>query len=470
MRLNRAIAPAALAAVAALALTGCGIGGSSEPAEAPASGGDTESATETEGSLSDAIMAVTDDELQGATVTLARFFGDCNETTDGVTDMDMATTECEAIQIMTNLFEAENKWGIKVERMGGAAWHSYYDGLNAALASSDRPDLAVMHGSNLPEYADRGLLVEVPEALGIDADDFTAAAKSAVEYNGAQYGVPFDSHAIVSHLNLDILSEAGLVDADGVYTPPSSPEELYEHGAAVKDATGAIYFDVAMTGDPMASRLFEGLIYQQDEELLDPSTGEVFLNSDAAKNSLEVINTLVDEGYTSATHDYDGSMQSFLRGESAIMYNGSWAVNQFAAETPFEYGVADTPMLFDVPATWANSHVWAIPTQQDADPVKYRAAMELAKFYFENTGTWAIKTGHMPASQEALDSAEYLAAAYRDSYLETAREYGQLPPRLVQWPAVDAVIVETIEATWLNNAPIDSTLDDLQSRVEGLIK
>lgn len=466
MNIRRVILPVAMAGVIALGLGGCGVSGSS--------GGDdsttgTESTDETAGSIDAAIMEVTDEELQGATITLARFFGDCNETTDGVTDMDMATTECEAIQIMTNLFEAENKWGIKVERMGGAAWHSYYDGLNAALASSDRPDLAVMHGSNLPEYADRGLLVEVPSGLGIDTADFTSAANSAVEYQGANFGIPFDSHAIISHLNMDILSEAGLVK-DGVYTPPTSVAELYEHGKAVKDATGKIYLDVALTGDPMGSRLFQALIYQQDAELLNADTGEVFLNSDAAKNSLEVIDTLVSEGYSDPTHDYDGSMQSFLRGDSAIMYNGSWAVNQFAAETTFEYGVADAPMIFDVPATWANSHLWAVPTQKNPDPVKYRAAFELAKFYFENTGTWAIKTGHMPASQEALDSAEYLAAAYRDTYLETAREYGKLPPRIVQWPAVDAAIIESIEATWLNNAPIETALDSLQTRVEGIIK
>ena len=196
----------------------------------------------------------------------------------------------------------------------------------------------------------------------------------------------------------------------------------------------------------------------------------MFLNTDEAKNSLEVINTLVDEGYSNPTSDYDGSMQSFLRGDSAIMYNGSWAVNQFAEETPFEYGVADTPMIFDTPATWANSHVWAVPVQDNADPVAYRAAFELAKFYNDNTGNWAIKTGHMPASQEALDSAEYLAAPFRESYLETAREYGKLPPRVVEWPAVEAAIIESIEGTWLSGASIDSTLESLQTQVEGLIK
>jgi multiple sugar transport system substrate-binding protein len=40
------------------------------------------------------------------TITLARFFGDCDESTQGVTDVAEATDECEVIQILTNAFDA----------------------------------------------------------------------------------------------------------------------------------------------------------------------------------------------------------------------------------------------------------------------------------------------------------------------------------------------------------------------------
>lgn len=60
------------------------------------------------------IAAVTDEQLQGTSIKLARFFGDCDDTAAHQTDISKATTECEAIQILTNKFVAENKWGIKV--------------------------------------------------------------------------------------------------------------------------------------------------------------------------------------------------------------------------------------------------------------------------------------------------------------------------------------------------------------------
>jgi multiple sugar transport system substrate-binding protein len=78
---------------------------------------------------------------------LARFFGDCEDTAGTETDVAKATNECETIQILTNAFNAENEHGITVERLGGAAWDTYYDALNSAYAGDGAPDVAVMHGS-----------------------------------------------------------------------------------------------------------------------------------------------------------------------------------------------------------------------------------------------------------------------------------------------------------------------------------
>ncbi len=453
---RRTAAMAAMVAAASLVLAGCGLSGS-EGDDGPDAGGGGESA--------ESIAAVTDEELEGTTITMARFFGDCDDTTDGVTDIAEATTECEAIQILTNKFVAENEWGIEVERLGGAAWHSYYDGLNAALASSERPDIAVMHGSNLPDYASRNLIVPVPEDMGIDLADATQPASDAVDIDGEYYGVPFDTHAIVSHLNMDLLAEAGLTEADGSYTMPDSVEAFLADAQTFHEATGKTFIDIALSGDPMGSRLWMALIWQQGEDFIDAEARTASADSAAATAALEFINELADSGYTEPTRDYDASQQAFLRGESAIMYNGVWAVNQYAAEAPFDYQVTDAPMLFDEAATWANSHLWAVPVQDDADPVQYRAAFELAKFLYEHTGEWAVATGHMASSTSALESEAYQNAPHRTQYLNTATEYGHMQPRLVEWPAIGDLVHEKIEATWLSGADVDTALAELQTEI-----
>ena len=114
MRQGRALArhagfsACALATTALFVLTGCGVSS-------------TSSSKTVDGA---AIAGVSDEDLKGTTITMARFFGDCQEKTEGVTDLSKANSECTAISILTNKFNAENKWGIKVERMGGASWHS----------------------------------------------------------------------------------------------------------------------------------------------------------------------------------------------------------------------------------------------------------------------------------------------------------------------------------------------------------
>ena len=94
--------------------------------------------------LMDEIAAVTPAQLDGTTIQMARMFGECEETTDGVTDTTLATTECEAIQILTNKFNAENEFGITVERLGGSEWASYYDAFNASVAGK-APEIGRAH-------------------------------------------------------------------------------------------------------------------------------------------------------------------------------------------------------------------------------------------------------------------------------------------------------------------------------------
>lgn len=461
---------AAALAASALILSGCGLGGGGGQSEALSASDRTGAGSLDEVDRTQQINAVTDGQLQGATISMARFFGDCEDTTQGVTDMAKAGTECEAIQILTNKFVAENKWGIQVERLGGATWHSYYDSLNAALASPDKPDIAVMHGSNLPNYAARNQLVAIDRSFGVDLADATQPALEAVKWEGSAYAVPFDTHAIISHLNLDLLKQAGLLNAEGKYEMPTSVEGFLADAKTFKEKTGKIFIDIAMANDPMASRLWMASVWQQGTDFIDRETNTVDAQSEAAKASLNLLTSLVEGGYTNPTHDYDASQQSFLRGEAGIMYNGVWAVNQYTAEAPFTYGVTDAPMLFDRPATWANSHIWAIPIQEDEDPVKYRAAIEFATFLYENSAAWAVATGHMASSNSALESPEYQAAPHRVDYIKTATSYGHMQPRLVQWPAVGDLVQESIETTWLNNASVDDALATLQSNIEGALK
>ena len=358
---------------------------------------------------------------ESVTISLARFFGDCDDSTAGVTDVSRAATECEVIQILTNKFNAENEDGITVERLGGAEWGTYYDALNTTFAGGDPPDVAVMHGSNLPDYTTRGLLRPLDDdfkASGVDPSDWTDPARGAVTNDGKLYGVPFDLHANLWHVNVDLFKEAGLVDDDGNPILPSSREEFIQQAQTMKETTGMDYLATDASQFPIGVRIMFTLVWQQGSDLISADGAAGTVDTPEAAEALDFMLEMFEKGYANPEYNYDASQGAFLNGEAAVLHNGTWAVDQYNREASFEYRAMDFPTLYDTPAVWANSHLWAIPNQ--ADESKYAAANTFLKFLYDHVGDWSAGTGHLAPRTSVLASDQLANVAQRENYAETA--------------------------------------------------
>lgn len=447
-----------LLATAALVLSGC-------------SGGTT--STTGGGSGAKAIKGVTDAQLKGTKIQLARFFGDCRDTVGTSTDLSKAVGECPTITALTNKFNAENKWGIKVERLGGAAWDSYYDTLNTAIAGGNPPDVAIMHGSSLVDYAKRGLILPVDDLVGItkvDLSDAVPAAKTAIRYKGANYAVPFDVHAALSHINVDIFKAAGLVNADGSPKMPTSADEFLADARTVKQKTGKNFLGIARVGDQLGVHMLESLLEQQGTDVLNADGTKSTLDSPQAKKALDFMNTLFSQGYANGNQTYDAAQQSFLTGQTAMLYNGTWVVDQYSTTAKFKYEATNFPTLFGKPAVWADSHTWTIPKQPKADPVKYRAALEFISFLYAHDKDWALGTGHISARTSVLNSAAYKAAPQRATYADTGLTVAHPVPHIANWPAVAKALVASIESIWFQKKDVDQALKQGDAAINGALK
>ena len=75
------------------------------------------------------------------------------------------------------------------------------------------PNVAVMHQHRLPDFAGRDLLMPLDEVFDasetIDFADYTAPAQDAATLDGTVYALPFDIHASLWHMNVDIYEEVG---------------------------------------------------------------------------------------------------------------------------------------------------------------------------------------------------------------------------------------------------------------------
>ncbi|MGM7670888.1 extracellular solute-binding protein [Microbacterium sp. A93] len=457
MRKTKTAVAAASLTAAALLLTACGTGADA------GSGADN-------GDLNDQIAAVTAEELDGTTITMSRMFGDCEGTTEGVTDPALATTECEAIQILTNKFNAENENGITVERLGGTDWNSYYDAFNASVAGGEPANIANLHDYSMSDYATRDqLLAFDPEALDIDMTDATEQAQKSVMWDGSTYAVPFDAHALVMHVNTDVLAEAGYIGEDGRPVLPTSPDELLQMGKDVKDKTGLMLFSAGFANDDMAWRFFYSLVRQQGSDVLS-ADGSAEVDTEAAAEALNLINDMLDAGYMHTDADYAGSIDEWKSQQSAILLNGVWAINEYASTLDFGYTVTDLPTVFDAPAAWASSHMWVLPRQKGDDPVQYRAALEFAKFLYDNTASWSIATGHIAPRVSVVDSEEYLAAPERANYTETALTGISFVPQVENWTSIKSLIHAQLDEVWFSDKDIADALSEAQARVTQELK
>lgn len=403
-------------------------------------------------------------------VTLGRFFGACE---DAGTDTKKSVGEACIIQSIINAASAEID-GVTINTLP-TDWGNYYDQVKAAYAGGTPPDVHVMHRHRVPEFAGLGAIADLSadlEGAGIDTSDWAPAALDAVSFKGGIYGVPMDFHANLWHVNMDVMEQAGLVN-EGKPVLPSSPQELLEHAKMVKEKTGKDYLAADFAQFPIGVRLALALIWQQGSNIFDED-GTATINTAEAKNAVAAITQLFDAKLANPQLNYADSQQAFLNGEAAILVNGTWVVDFYTAEAAKSevalnnYYVADFPTLFGTGATWADSHMWAIPASlKKSDPEKYQAALKVLAFINDHNIDWA-RTGHMSVRNSVLNSDEYKNLPHRAEYAGTADIAKDTPPS-ERYGGIQDVLNRELQAIWLTGKEIDVALADAQDEVQDLL-
>ncbi len=403
-------------------------------------------------------------------VSLGRFFGACE---DAGSDTKASVGEACIIQSIINA-ASEQIDSVTINTLP-TDWGNYYDQIKAAYAGGTPPDVHVMHRHRIPEFAGLGAVANLSDdlsAAGIDTGDWAPAALDAVSFKGGVYGVPMDFHANLWHVNMDLMQAAGLV-ADGNPILPSSPQELLEHAKKVKEATGQDYLAADFAQFPIGVRLTLALMWQQGANIFTDD-GTATINNAEAKNAVTAITQLFDVELANPKLNYADSQQAFLNGEAAILVNGTWVVDFYAAEAAKSevalnnYYVADFPTLFSEGATWADSHMWAIPASLKAnEPEKYQAALKVLAFINDHNIDWA-RTGHMAVRNSVLNSDDYKNLPHRAEYAGTADIAKDTPPS-ERYGAIQDVLNRELQAIWLTGKDVDTALADAEAEVQDLL-
>lgn len=414
---------------------------------------------------------------QAAEITLMRFFGDCQNDYGSVNVAAEANGECGIITALTNEFNATNEGGHTVTTQT-ADWGTYYDLLSATYQTGNVPDVAVMHASVLPDFVSRDLLMPLDEAFagaGVDTADFVPAALANATNDGQVYALPFDLHALLFHVNMDLMEQAGLVAEDGTPRLPTSPEEFLAMGVAFEEATGKNFIaSEAQAAEGMMVRFFQSLLWQQGVDPISADGTTANVSGPEALAAAQFISDIYAQGLADPGLDYAGAEQAFLAGDAGILINGTWVVDSYSSQAESDavglktYAVADVPALMGSDAVWADSHMWVVPMDESRSPEEQEAAVAFLKFLNDNNFQWS-RTGHLSVRQSVIDSAEFAALPHRAEFAGTSQIARSLPQTQNQRAIFNAMFTE-FNGMWLAGTEPQAAIDAMQGSVERILR
>ncbi|HEY7809699.1 MAG TPA: extracellular solute-binding protein [Allosphingosinicella sp.] len=404
---------------------------------------------------------------------LQRFFGECGAHYGTATDVSKVEGECGIITAMINKFNANNP-DVKVSS-NVVAWPGYPQ-LSAQMAAKDPPDLVTMHTGVISDYAAEGLLEPVEPYLaeaGLSPSALTEASRSAVTIGGKLYGLPFDTHGGLFHINTKLFAQAGLMKG-GKPVLPTSPEEMMLQAKQFTERTGKPYLIQSLVGDNAyaARNVYTYLLAQN--AVLFPTPKTIRLQTLEAERIVDFFRTITASGVSTRNQDTPAAIGSFMSGEGGIYPTGTWMIGQFEAEanTPgrplfHAYTVYPYPRLWGAEVSYVSGHAWVVP-KRERTPEQRRAIARFFRFIAEHNFDWT-RTGHLPAFQAVVESPAFKALPHRINIAPIATTGRPLPGGVQRQNAIEGLVGEEIAAAFNGQKATKQALADAERRVNELL-
>ncbi|WP_375175082.1 extracellular solute-binding protein [Pseudooceanicola sp.] len=305
----------------------------------------------------------------------------------------------------------------------------FYTKVRTSVAVGEGPDIMTYHLSRLPLALEEDVLSPITdadlEAAGISTGDFFDATITAASTDDGQLmAIPFDIHAVVVHYNRTALEGTEWLDEDGNLTNINSIEDMTNLLTWAKENGFSDPLSFQSEGGGGTWRMFYTLLRQQGGEIL--TDGEV-LAGDNMDKAITSIQTLADwraAGLIPEQAAYEASVALFSGGKSVLHINGVWEVPTFKDSTEdgslgFEWFANEMPQMMDEPATWADSHAFAIPNDPNMTEEKRKAVLTVIGWMQKHSLAWA-GAGHIPAYKPTVESDAYAELEPNATYASLA--------------------------------------------------
>jgi len=331
-------------------------------------------------------------KAMGGSAAIAALAGCSDE--DGVSGptmwADLADAEDEDMDAAIAAYAEESGHDVTKEEPGGDLDQQ----LETAIPAGDGPHSWIWAHDWVGRFAVREepeFLYDASDDVDVSLDQYTGAARNAVQFDGALHGLPFASETVTLYYNEDMVDE-----------PPETMDEMVEIMDEFHDPANGEYGLSYPATDPYFA---SGFLQAFGGDLYDEDALEVTVDSDECKEGLEALETLFD--YIPEDPGYESQIVVFADELAPFAINGPWELGNLNEEVE-NIGVTELPTVGgNNPRSYSGIQMLYFSSMlADAEEDTLDAITGLAEWYTTNEEVVlenAENHGYIPVLQSAVD-------------------------------------------------------------------
>lgn len=287
-------------------------------------------------------------------------------------------------KIVENFNSKSSKVEVKMEyvasRQSGNT--TAMDKLMAAVAAGSPPEIALLDGFTVPQWASKNSLVDLTEMVkkhGINKEDFYNWAIDGVSYKGKIYGIPYNADLRALFYNKDAFKAAVLDPSK----PPKTIKELEEMSKKLTVKENGKYKTIGFIPWLYAGRPIYTWGWTFGGKFYDLATNKLSVND---PKNIEALQWEVDYAKSYGQKEIvqfasglgANDQDPFLTGQVAMAVKGNWDIANIKKYKPeMNFGIAPipTPTGSDN-ITWAGGWAFVLPKNSKNND----ASMEFLKY------------------------------------------------------------------------------------------
>jgi len=360
-----------------------------------------------------------------------------------------------ADQVVIDQFQVDNP-GVTV-KMEAVPWGTCQDKSLTLAAAGDPPSVAYMGSRTLLQLSSNDLIVpaDIPaekEAL------YQPGVLATVSSGGRYWAYPHAFSTKALYINCDLVVQAGME-----CNAPATWDELKAMAKGIKEGTGVAGIGLAGKDFDNTMHMFLDFLYSNGGTVLDAATGEVTLDSQPTRETLQLYADLLpyaEEGPTAWERDQMKDL--FNDGKLGMYITGPWGKGQHNAEitqlvAPVPHGpsgVSGSILITDSIVVFRQKD----HPELEALAQKLAQALTTGAAQYDLDQSWGL-TPILQYENAGIGEPFYEGDAFWNVFV-SAIATGGPEPLVTDFKSLQGVFTQMIQGVMLNDGTIDGLVTE----------